>query len=408
LGFAVSATAFAQAAVLPLLAVRFGAVSVVGLASNLALVPACDALLGFGLPLLVVDALTPTPGSLWRVLSVLAASLLRAGEWFASWPGSWLPCAMTPGVAVAMTAAATLPWILGRVPRAGAQGAAVACAGLWLGLGAGAFFPLAPKRAVDLRYWLLDVGQGDAQVLEFRDGTTWAVDVGDAREGFDAGRSVVAPFLRARGVRALDLVLLTHEDRDHVGGLEGLERDIAVRRVVSGRECLEALGRRGVRLPLSAAVCAGETLLTRPGPLSARVLWPPAGTTGIEPNGRSVVLEIETSGERLVLAGDADTASEAVWASRAAAPLTALKLGHHGSHTSSAGATLDALRPRLVLISCGANNRFGHPHADVLERLAERHIPSWRTDRQGTLALDLGLRGARPEPIRLLPRPPSE
>src|SRR5262249_37907516 len=137
-------------------------------------------------------------------------------------------------------------------------------------------------------------------------------------------------------------------------------------------------------------------------------LGPPAGTTGIEPNGRSVVLEIETSGERLVLAGDADTASEAVWASRAAAPLTALKLGHHGSHTSSAGATLDALRPRLVLISCGANNRFGHPHTDVLERLAERHIPSWRTDRQGTLALDLGLRGAAPEPVRLLPRPPSE
>src|SRR5262249_42646504 len=194
-----------------------------------------------------------TPGTLWRVLWLLAAGLLRAGEWFASWPGSWMPCGMAPVAAVAMTAAAALPWILSRVPRASAQGAALACAGLWLRLMAAAFYPCAPARVSDLRYWLLDVGQGDAQVLGFRDGTTWAVDVGDAHEGFDAGRSVVAPFLRARGVRTLDLVVLTHEDRGHVGGLEGLERDIAVRRVVSGRECLEALGRRGVRLPLPAS-----------------------------------------------------------------------------------------------------------------------------------------------------------
>src|SRR5205814_9182956 len=96
-----------------------------------------------------------------------------------------------------------------------AQGALCACAGLWLGLVAAAFDPEPPPRTADLRYWLLDVGQGDAQVLEFRDGTTWAVDVGDAKEGFDAGRSVVAPFLRPRRVRSLDLVILTHEDHDH-------------------------------------------------------------------------------------------------------------------------------------------------------------------------------------------------
>ena len=405
--FLIMGTAFAQAAVLPLLASRFGAVSLVGLASNLALVPACDVLLGFGLPILVVDALAPTAGPLWRVLSVLAAGLLRAGEWFASWPGSWMPCAATPPVAVAMTAAAAMPFVLGRIPRAAAQGAAFACGGLWLGLVAGSFFPHAPPRTADLRYWLLDVGQGDAQVLEFRDGTTWGVDVGNASEGFDAGRSVVAPFLRARGVRALDLLVLTHEDRDHVGGLEGLERDVRIRRVASGRECLEALGRRGVRLPATQTLVAGETLLVRPG-LVARALWPRAGPTGIEPNGRSVVIEIEASGDRLLLTGDADTTSEAAWAPEAAAPVTVMKLGHHGSHSATAAHTLDVLRPALALISCGENNRFGHPHREVTERLETRHIPTWRTDRQGTLALEFGWRGPPPPPARVLPQAPRE
>jgi competence protein ComEC len=405
--FAVAATAFAQAAVLPLLAARFGAVSVVGLASNLALVPACDALLGFGLPLLVVDALTPTSGPLWRVLSGLAAGLLRAGEWFAAWPGSWLPCAISPGAAVAMTGLAALPWLLARTPYPVARGAVFACAGLWLGLVAAAFYPHGPPRTADLRYWLLDVGQGDAQVLEFRDGTTWAVDVGDAREGFDAGRSVVAPFLRARGVRSLDLVVLTHEDKDHVGGLEGLERDVPIRRLASGRECLEALGRRGVRLPPTDTLAAGETLLVRPG-LVARVLWPRAGTTGIEPNGRSVVIEIGASGDRLLLAGDADTTSEDAWAPGVTPPVTVLKLGHHGSHSASAARTLDRLRPGLALISCGVDNRFGHPHREVTDRLAARHIPSWRTDREGTLALELGLRAPPRPPAGVLPQRPRE
>lgn len=402
------ATAFAQAAVLPLLTARFGAVSLVGLVSNLVLVPACDALLGLGLPLLVLDALTPTPGLCWRVLSALAAFLLRAGEWFASWPGSWMPCALSPGLGVALTAAAALPWILLRVGRAGAHGAAVACWGLWLGIVVGAFFPVAPPRTADLRYWLLDVGQGDAQVLEFRDGTTWAVDVGDAREGFDAGRSVIAPFLRARRVRALDLVILTHEDRDHCGGLEGLQRDVPIRCLLSSEECLAALARRRVRLPeRRRSVSASETLLARPG-VVARVLWPPPGITGMEANRRSVVLEIEASGQRLILTGDADSVGEAGWLPRAVGPLDALKLGHHGSASSSAGATLDTLRPRLALISCGLDNRFGHPHAETLGRLAARRIPLWRTDRQGTRALDFGLVAAARAPLGVRPQAPRE
>src|SRR5262249_12542130 len=208
-------------------------------------------------------------------------------------------------------------------------------------------------------------------------------------------------------VRSLDLVVLTHEDRDHVGGLEGLAHDVCLRRVASGRECLFALGRRGVRLPQTDTLAAGETLAVKPG-LVARVLWPPSGRTGIEPNGRSVVIEIEASGDRLLLTADADTTSEFVWIRLAAAPVAVLKLGHHGSHSATAAPTLDRLRPSLALISCGENNRFGHPHREVVDRLAARHISTWRTDRQGTLTLDFGPRGPPPAPVGVLPQAPRE
>jgi competence protein ComEC len=136
------------------------------------------------------------------------------------------------------------------------------------------------------------------------------------------------------------------------------------------------------------------------------VLWPRPGVTGIEPNGRSVVIEIEASRDRLLLTGDADTTSEDAWAPGANVPVTVLKLGHHGSHSATAMRTLDRLRPRLALISCGVDNRFGHPHQEVTDRLAQRRIPSWRTDRQGTLSLDFGLRVPPRLPAEVLPRRP--
>ena len=400
--FAVLATGLAQAAVLPLLAARFGAVSAVGLASNLVLVPACDVLLSLGLPLLVADGLAPTPVPLWRVLAAVAAFLLRAGEGFASWPGAWMACSLSAAAALAMAIAGALPFGLFATGR---HGLAWAALGLWLGLAVSAFAPLAPQRRAAVAYWLLDVGQGDAQVLELGDGATWLVDVGDAREGFDAGRSVVAPFLRARGVRTIERAILTHEDRDHVGGLAAVARDFRLASAASGAEAESVLRARLPRLRWTAPLAAGDTLLARDG-VTVRVLWPPRGTTGLASNERSVVIEIEAGADRLVLTGDADSTSEAGWLPAAAVPLTALKLGHHGSRRSTAGATLDALHPAVALVSCGAGNRFGHPHEETLARLRARGTTWRRTDLEGTIRLELGARRSpRPRSRALAPTP---
>ncbi len=404
LGMAVLGTAVAQAAVLPLLAARFGAVSAVGLLSNLVMVPVCAALLALGLPLLVADSLLPVPGCLWRGLAALAGFLLRAGGVFSGWPLAWVPCAMTAGMAVGALAcggvggaAALVAARAGRGPvrprlrrwAIAAGGAAVAG---WVGLVAAGFVPHREAPRSTLSYWLLDVGQGDAQVLEFCDGRVMVVDMGEARAGFDAGARVVAPFLRARGVRVVDLAVITHEDGDHAGGWRGLARDVPVRAVAGGRETLAALraqgALRGTRARLRT-VAARDTLLAGPG-YRVLVLWPPPGDTGLPVNQHAVVLQVEAGADRLVLTADTDSATEAEWLGRVRAPASVVKLAHHGAGSSTGTALLDALRPRRAVVSCGLDNRFGHPHPATLARLRERGIPLWRTDLQGTARLDLG------------------
>lgn len=401
------ATTCAQLAVLPLLAARFSAVSLVGLASNLFLVPLCAALLAFGLPLLVLDSVIPTPASAWRPLSALAAVLLEGGGGFASWPGAWRACTLEPGWALACLALAIGAAAVGSgakarneanvteaLPRSAGRshGAAWAAAGLALGIAVTSFAALRPAPQSTLRYWLLDVGQGDAQVLEFADGRVLIVDCGDARQGFDAGARVLVPFLRARHIAHVDCVVVTHEDRDHSGGWPALAREASIGELDSGSEALQALrdrGTRGSRPIRSRAVAAGDTLLQGVG-YRVRVLWPPAGHTGLASNERCVVLEVEADGQRLFLTGDADSLTEEKWLPAVSGPADFLKLGHHGSRSSTGLAVLAALRPARAGISCGRHNRFGHPHAETLARLGRARVPVSRTDRDGTLRIDFG------------------
>jgi competence protein ComEC len=130
------------------------------------------------------------------------------------------------------------------------------------------------------------------------------------------------------------------------------------------------------------------------------VLWPPGGVTALASNERSVVLEIEAGAQRLVLTGDVDSTSEARWLPASRAPVAVLKLGHHGSRGSTAWSTLAALRPAVALASCGAGNRFGHPHPETLARLAALGVAWRRTDLEGTIRLDLGARRPPKEPLR--------
>jgi competence protein ComEC len=242
----------------------------------------------------------------------------------------------------------------------------------------------------------LDIGQGDSTLLEFGDGRTLLVDGGPARP--DAGAWVVLPALRALGIQRLNWVLATHADADHVGGLAWVLGQFPVDELLWNGQpsrsapwvaVAEQARQRGV--PMRAL---GTAIARQPqdGPWKVLAPWPPKTTKrksrAKKPkkpntNAASVVLRVE---DWLLLTGDFDKKGEARLLKQGLKPAQVLKVGHHGSRSSTSPAFVRALRPELALISSGRRNSYGHPHALALKSLVK--TPLLRTDIQGCLSLE--------------------
>ncbi len=258
-----------------------------------------------------------------------------------------------------------------------------------------AWWPVAPRPSGDAELHVLDVGQGDALALRTPKGRWIVVDAGRSWTGGDAGRRVVVPYLRARGGEVA-LFVLSHPHEDHVGGARAVVEALRPRAYwdaayvapnASYAASLAAAERRGTAWQ---RVRPGDTL-TVDG-VQLQVLAPDSAWTVAQhdPNAASVVVMASYGAHRFLLTGDAEAAEERWIVERwGAHALRAdvLKAAHHGSRTSSTDAWLDAVRPRLALISVGAGNTFGHPHPTVLTRFAERGILALRTDELGSMVI---------------------
>jgi competence protein ComEC len=264
--------------------------------------------------------------------------------------------------------------------RAMAAGAAlvVALALAHLGAGAGESSLLFPS---GLRIDVLDVGQGDAILL--RPARAPAVLVDGGPPGDD-----LLDKLEDVGVDSLGVALVSHEQSDHTGGIEELfARHFPIRRLFYAR-----LG-RGLQGAATAAgaraerVAAGDSL--RLGRLRLSVLWPPAeldqslGTT--DPNGQALVLLARWRWFSILLTADAEAGEVPI----DPGPVDVLKIAHHGSEDTGLGDLLDRTTPRLAVISVGAGNPYGHPAAATLAELARHGVQTLRTDRRGTIELDV-------------------
>jgi competence protein ComEC len=231
----------------------------------------------------------------------------------------------------------------------------------------------------------LDVGQGDALLL--RDGRrTLLVDGGGLPHG-DVATRVLLPSLARLGVRRIDVALLTHGDHDHCAGLLELERWIPVRELWVGptaghAACGSALvDRAGARV---SVLSNGER--RRLGRFELEVLHAPQHAASS--NAGSVVVAVSGGGRRLLLAADIESEVERALLS-SGAPLRAnlLKVAHHGSRTSTSDAFLAAVDPTFAVVQAGRGNVYGHPAAQVLERLAARRTLVMRTDLDGQVLL---------------------
>ncbi len=382
----------ATAATAPVAALRFGQAAPVGLPASLAAVPIVAVAVPGAALALAVGSVNAAAGR------ILAGGVAPA---FALLDGVATAAAAVPGghgtvsgaEAVAWLAATgAAGWVLlsagrwGRVRTAVAAGVAVAC------VAAGpALLELPRRHALDV--YAIDVGQGDALAVRTPHGRWISIDTGPRTPTFDAGARRVVPFLRRLGAKRIDLLVLTHPDADHVGGAASVLREMPVGAVLDpglavGKrpllQTLEGARVRGVRWYRGAA---GEVL--RVDGVRIEVLAPtgpvPAGAP--DANDYSLIFRLVYGRFAVLFDGDAPAAVEEE-AARGGSPVVGaevLKVGHHGSRTSSAEGFLDAVGPRVALVSVGRRNRYGHPSPEVIERLLAHGIRVYRTDRQGTI-----------------------
>lgn len=295
---------------------------------------------------------------LFEVLGLLAA-----------WQPAWLAPAM-PLWAWAMVMLGTLIVLL----PAGVPSRALG----WLLLSPLLFPPVEKPGIGEAEVWVLDVGQGLSVLVRTAE-HAMLYDAGPRHGEFDIGERVVLPSLRGLGVTGLDIMLLSHADSDHAGGAEAIQRGLGPRRVISGEP-----GR--LPAPLGAEPCrSGEQWEWDEVRFS---LWHSNASKG---NAASCVLLIEANGERLLLTGDIDAGAErALLGSTMPIQARWLLVAHHGSRSSSSAALLDAVGASEALISRSYHNAFGHPHADVVARLAQAGARIHDTALSGALRLSLG------------------
>lgn len=240
----------------------------------------------------------------------------------------------------------------------------------------------APREQVPLgqvQVWQLDVGQGLAVLLRTRNHAL-LYDAGPARGGSDLGETVVLPALRKLGVKALDVMLISHGHADHAGGAAAVRRGVPVARVLAGEvDGLEA-----------ASLCSSGERWQWDGVDFELWHWP----QGASSNERSCVLRVHAKGERLLLAGDMEAGAERAWLATVEDPwVDWLQAPHHGSRTSSSEPFVQATAPRGVLISRGRHNGFGHPHGQVIARYRRHGVAVHDTAVEGALRLMLGSQG---------------
>ncbi len=381
----------ATLATAPVAAFHFGRVAPIGVLSNLVAIP----LLGLAVPAtalaVMTDVVSHGPGQFLAggagvLLGLLDATAGVAGA--VPFGHAYVP----RGTALALGLAGLTAVAVARGTRFTPRRMAVALLlAAWLVTGQRA----APGRNGSVEVHAIDVGQGDAIAVRSPRGRWILVDAGPRSEDWDAGRARVVPYLLERGVDRLEALVLTHPDGDHVGGAAAVLEALSVGAVLDpGRATgkplyLELLGTAKTRETRWFAARAGRRLEL--DGVTVQLLYPEAGSLDASEsaNDISVVVRLEYGAFSALLMGDAPAAVEQYLVARHGTALEAelVKVGHHGSGTSTTAALLDAATPSVALIPVGRRNRYGHPHPGVLDRLQRRSIRILRTDRNGSVVV---------------------
>lgn len=274
----------------------------------------------------------------------------------------------------------------------------------------------------------LDVGQGDAILVSTPEGKHILIDAGgttnfrkekdawrERSRPFEVGAKVVVPLLKKRGIHSLDMVIITHNHQDHTGGLQAVLGEIPVKSILFNGTMAESsafkqLLRTAVDQDIPVYHAASGSSYHPDD--HTELLFMSSGVQAKEEeilpvvenqNHESLVFELRMNGARFLFTGDADAEAEQqilteqadhrIAESYKLRPLDVLKVGHHGSKTSTTEAWLRAWKPEAAVISAGVNNLYRHPHPDVVNRLQRHGALTFRTDQQGEVQMKVSREG---------------
>lgn len=389
-------------ATLPLVAYHFNQIAWVGLVANLAVIPLAGLVL---VPLglisagLVVLTGSQTLPAAWlnemgmNLLRWLAQTMARlpGAEWHVSSPGVPAIAAFYLLLATAL-ALRDRPWI----SRACLTGV-TALLLLW------AWSPRSLAGQETLRVTMLDVGQGDATVIELPGGETVLIDGGTRQETLDMGRAVIAPYLWDRGIFRLDHVIATHPQLDHVGGLVSVLRLLpvahywdngVVRQEAFYRHLRDAIDDAAPKVTRAeegqVVVQSGSCRLVVLNPSSSGVESLSTAASGTSLNNRSIVTRLDCGIHSFLFPGDVEREALARLAGRSSRTQV-LKVPHHGAASSLYEPWLRKVQPDLALMSVGRRNPYGHPAKAILQAYQDLGVPLYRTDRDGAVWITAGL-----------------
>lgn len=262
-------------------------------------------------------------------------------------------------------------------------------------LGAAAFFSTPQSSESDsLSVTFVDVGQGDSILIRSStSGKTLLIDGGEKNSYED----ILLPFLRSKGIYSLDYALVTHYHSDHTGGISELLKDKMIQTLLLPdykNKSRDSLYSKAKKSDADVLWVSKESSFPEIDPsLSIRVLHPQKGGFSEDENDNSVVLFLEYNGSSFLLTGDLEAEGEKVIVDDYDIEADVLKVGHHGSSTSTSQNFLEAVNPTYAIIQVGKDNSYGHPHNETLEALENDDVLVYRTDTDGSITFSLSEHG---------------
>ena len=407
----VAVSFWAMLGVAPLTALYFNQFSIVGLIANAVVVPIMGlggTVIGLAAAAMSFISMPPAIALLWIAGEFIAVGNMLA-FWFADWPMAWVRVFTPTPIEIALAYGALFIWLTWprrRLREAGekwllrlewrhaiAGGLAIAVlldAGWWI---------YQRSYSPDLRVTFLSVGEGDAAVVRFPGSRVMVIDAGSAWRDFDLGERVVGRYLWSQKIMQVDWLALSHPDQDHFGGFDFVARNFGPKEFweVSSENhdaAYEHLLATLYELKLPIRQIDSTTPQIKIDGVTITAMNPPPARSASR-NNDSMVLRLDYSGTSFLFTGDLEAPGEsAVLQGFPRIESTILKVPHHGSRTSSSADFVEAVHPRVAVISLGYSNRFHFPAPEVVDSYQKNGARVLRTDLDGAVEVDVGPKDA--------------